>query len=1235
MGGQSGRVAVGHPVDVASGALFNLWLDLHLPGSAALLIERYYSTALLGTPATPGVLGPGWRLGFEMSLRRNLEGFTYTNSHGNELVMEDVSGRFDTTGRLLVPASGLELRKQEDGSLLLIRYSNQPHPFQLVFAPVAKSVRYVLRSLQVHAANRVDLAYDNAGRVVRLHQTRTGRLLRLRHGHRGRLESISLDGEKGPPRVRYEYDPQGRLWRVSDPLGSLACFEYDAAGRMVAETKHTGAVFRFAFDAVGRCIHATGSDHYEERWLEFLPERRITHVRDSHGQVTTYEYNASGQVTSVRTPLGAATSYEFDDMGRLVAHTDANKVRVLREYDAQGRYCAVHFPGGRQVRLQHDDDHRQVALIDPLGEMWRYIYDSEGNQTEIIEPTGLTWRMVYDGHGDLVRVTNPLGHVFGIERDLLGRPARRIDWEGHHWTSEFDSDGRVLEEVDALGHRTSFQRDAAGRVIRMDLPDGRSWQFEHDAAGRVVLYRAPDGNVAKLKVSPCGHLLESTDACGAVTTYTWDSEPGRLLEIRNAKGEVYRREYDADGRPMSQTFFDGRMVRYEWDALGNCTAIHDSSGRRTDYVFDEWSQVLLRRASDGMETKYGYDANHLLTRVETAVTVEFERDVYGNVVAEVQDGLRIVSSYDGMSRRTEMRMPMGDVVRYSWSRNGDCVAIQRGEQTVEFVRDSLGREVRRLLPGGAVVQSRYDALSRLEEQIYDPPGWVERGLDQPPRDGESEALDPMWRRYGYDTFGRLSEMHDSLRGSSWFKHDKSGRLTHVLRPSGVSEAFEYDETGNRTAKALLKAGDTREGLERGVTRHGYEVGDRLVSTRRESASVAYVYDASGQVTQKQVLEDEGPVRTWLYSWSGNGELMKVRRPCGEEWTYRYDGLGRRIAKSGPQGERRFLWDGGVVLQEASADGVVTTWLFEPRSHRAVLQDDGRLHFILSDMVGSASEVVSPGGELEWASAQGAWAEPGAHADAFPLRFPGQWYDAETGWHYNRYRYYDPELGRYVSPDPIGLLGGFNLYSYVPSPVEWIDPLGLSATHPSGGPFTYEGGRNYSNTGRSGHATTGDKQIFTASLDKCLALVTYNGKTQAFVSGVPDGVTSYPAHPRTSESPRADKPFKGPDTVHQHVMDFTSGGINGNWNHAEMHAMNHVINNKDAYQGDVLLHIDRPPCREGVEGLGSCNCQLKTLMSKAKGVGVNVTVTYMDIDDLGNSVKKYYPSGKIVSEETGC
>ncbi|MFE7170776.1 RHS repeat domain-containing protein [Streptomyces sp. NPDC057616] len=219
----------------------------------------------------------------------------------------------------------------------------------------------------------------------------------------------------------------------------------------------------------------------------------------------------------------------------------------------------------------------------------------------------------------------------------------------------------------------------------------------------------------------------------------------------------------------------------------------------------------------------------------------------------------------------------------------------------------------------------------------------------------------------------------------------------------------------------------------------------------------------------------GRQKIWTYEWNPEGRLTRATTPQGGTWRYRYDPLGRRTAKQrlSDEGsvieEIRFSWDGTRVAEQIGPDGSVTTWDYAPDSHRPLAQTDhttprtersargasSRFHAVLTDTVGTPTELISPAGEITWSGRATLWgmsvvtsAAPPQSADC-PLRFPGQYPDAETGLNYNCLRYYAPDAGRYMSPDPLGLEAGPDNYGYVPNPLAFLDPLGLQCTE--GGP----------------------------------------------------------------------------------------------------------------------------------------------------------------------------------------
>lgn len=205
--------------------------------------------------------------------------------------------------------------------------------------------------------------------------------------------------------------------------------------------------------------------------------------------------------------------------------------------------------------------------------------------------------------------------------------------------------------------------------------------------------------------------------------------------------------------------------------------------------------------------------------------------------------------------------------------------------------------------------------------------------------------------------------------------------------------------------------------------------------------------------------------TWRYEYDAEDHLLACTTPDGTTWRYNYDALGRRTAKRrmAPDGETipqtiRFAWDGtNLAEQTESTTGVVTTWEYSDEFPLAQLERhvspegltqpevDARFFAIVTDLVGTPTELVDEHGDIAWHSRTTLWGTTtwNRTASAYtPLRFPGQYADPETGLHYNFFRHYDPDTARFTSPDPLGLDPAPNPVTYPNNPHTWSDPLGL-------------------------------------------------------------------------------------------------------------------------------------------------------------------------------------------------
>ncbi|PMY61225.1 MULTISPECIES: RHS repeat-associated core domain-containing protein, partial [unclassified Pseudomonas] len=211
----------------------------------------------------------------------------------------------------------------------------------------------------------------------------------------------------------------------------------------------------------------------------------------------------------------------------------------------------------------------------------------------------------------------------------------------------------------------------------------------------------------------------------------------------------------------------------------------------------------------------------------------------------------------------------------------------------------------------------------------------------------------------------------------------------------------------------------------------------------------YDYDAFGNLIRER--RGKGQQLVTEYRYDCQHRLISVTQPNGQTASYRYDPFGRRISKTVDDITTEFFWQGDKLIAEHHAERH-RSYLYEPGSFRPLALLDGfgpketkPYHYQL-DHLGTPQELTSPEGEIVWSAhyrAYGQIARLDVDKIDNPLRFQGQYFDQESGLHYNRHRYYNPDLGRYLTPDPVKLAGGINGYQYVPNPTGWVDQLGLS------------------------------------------------------------------------------------------------------------------------------------------------------------------------------------------------
>jgi len=204
----------------------------------------------------------------------------------------------------------------------------------------------------------------------------------------------------------------------------------------------------------------------------------------------------------------------------------------------------------------------------------------------------------------------------------------------------------------------------------------------------------------------------------------------------------------------------------------------------------------------------------------------------------------------------------------------------------------------------------------------------------------------------------------------------------------------------------------------------------------------YEHDADGQLVAK--IAEDG--KRWGYAWDHAGQLCEITRPDGQKVTFAYDALGRRVRKTFAGTTTRYAWDGDDLVHEITEGRETVTWEMEPGTFAPLAKIEGSKRYgVVSDHLGAPRLLVDEAGDVAWKAQLDIYgvARKDVMRTGCPWRWPGQYEDEETGLYYNRFRYYDPEAGRYISQDPIGLVGGLEVYHYPHDPLMGIDPFGLA------------------------------------------------------------------------------------------------------------------------------------------------------------------------------------------------
>jgi RHS repeat-associated protein len=1017
------------PVDLITGRVNYEYTDFELPGPIPIKWTRTWDS----DSSIEGPLGHGVQLSYDrcVQLWPEEECLTVTLADGRQAVFP-----------LLYPGESfyhpqekILLRRKQNGHFILEDYNESLY---LHFNHETRAGAWRLSLIENYSGNRIQLHYtggnlsaitDSAGRQLLLRVDKQQRIIEVLVKHRSLQQTL----------VSYAYNEEGDLIGISDALNQQTVIEYHDH-KMVKKTDRNGQRFYWEYDNKNRCIHTWGDGGILEGFIEY--GKGYNTVTNSLGEITTYyfdennlcvqetdhygnhqytEYTEYFDVYREIDEAGNITGYAYDEKNRLKEKTLPDGSTRQFHYNDHDQLTLFILPDNSSQTFGYDEMRRLRFINYPNGKTITYEYNAEGQLETIIESGNRKAVMTYDEDENLASVQLPDGSVARWKYDALGR---------------------CTQTTNTIGQVRYFEYDRLNRVCNIHLPDGNTLRLTYNAYKEVIQASDRHSQV-QFEYTPMGNVKKRKQHNTEIH-FLYDTEE-RLNAVINEAGRHYTFTYNKRGEIIKETGFDGIQQQFERDNTGKISKVIRAGGRYKHYEYDTNGRIIRTTYHDGTWELFNYDKNgNLHEAINEYSRIVYTRNKVGLIETEDQDGYQVHSQYDKRGDRIYISSNLGAKIQLHRNKQGRVTNLQAKVNDLlwetQMKYNQAGQEIERLIPGGITSAWQYDAAGRPGEHQV-----------------RKNDVIQHWKKYTWDADDRLTNIFDVIsQGNTHFKQDAFSNLVFAQYANNSIVHRSTDATGNvyeTTAK----------------TDRIYNSAGALL----ESEKYTYKYDEEGNLVSKTDKDNHKKTR---YEWYANGMLKKVIRPDGNEITFTYDALNRRISKCFAGIITRWVWDGHVPLhewtykeedkpkpvvnewgnitydkQEPYAKDTAITWIFEGDSFvPAAKIQNGNIFSIIADHLGTPQLMFDAKGNKFWEGVldiYGRLRTLHGNKSSLPFRYQGQYEDAETGLYYNRFRYYAPEDGLYVSQDPVGLSGGMALYGYVRDTNTQVDVFGLTAEHP--------------------------------------------------------------------------------------------------------------------------------------------------------------------------------------------
>ncbi|WDU49223.1 type VI secretion system tip protein VgrG [Taylorella equigenitalis] len=1079
-----------HSIDFSLGEERFYHTDFALPGIKKISWTRMYrsNNYAFDQQSVLSPLGPRWMTPYMQ--------FIYL--HEETPVFVNFEGRLVRCPQQLSINKEIYDRNEElfwsqvDPDTLQIRYKNDN---KLIFKKIGSVFRL---HLCTDAQNNIlKLDYDDESRLSNLENDLYN--LYFRYDDQNRFDEVyyyETDLETGNKvevvLAKYSYDADGNLITATDRYALSNKYKYQSNHLITRYEDKTARGVNLSWEidgSHGRCVHESLDDGSEALYIRYERKELSTYVTDALGQTTKYVFNEDNYLMQIHYCDGTKRINERDKYNNItqVRYQDGTTSKFV--YDAFDNLVEVLQPDNTSIRYDYDLDNNLITLTDPMGYEWHRTYNNLKLVESEIDPLGHVTKYQYNTKGQVIRIQDAKGGNKHILYHPTGEVASFRDCSGKTTKWDYDLLGRVVKMTEPCGTTEVYTYDYYSNICKVERSGTNPVYLEHDAEGRLLKFIDGLDRETRYEYNPAGRIETRIDALNHEVGYRYDVL-GRLSKLINENNDKYLFEYDQLSRLVYERGFDGKEKRYQVNKLTGRLDSVTFVDQTLSFQYDIMGRMTKTSSADEVR-EYDYDLNGRLTLAKNPTSEnQFELDALGNVLREIHSydifDHHVTKlwrfEYDELSNLIKTVRPDGKEVDYLRYGSGHLHGMLLDkERIVDYERDDNHREVKRHWAQDMLQTTAYDAAGRLANQHTQSGKYVKKSI--------------LNRDYQYDGANQLINIKDSRKGELSYRYDPIGRLINAKGPLG-EETFSFDPAHNILSKEHSALSTYHHQTENTLPKNVSKVMGNLL---RHISGSHFDYDQRGNLIKKESAKG---IQT--FDWDGFNQMKSstfrgARAGSRLDTQYRYDVFGRRIGKRVVDVRTKevleqtlYDWDGLTIASEDRIGEQLAVQAqirkdagSETRklsSEVQYLYEDGEfvplvqytntaavgfgsggagsfgggskgvapaIYHYVNDQIGTPQILMNAEQEVVWEVQSKAWGDTIISAPASDdgvinnHRFQGQYFDAESELHYNTFRYYDPEIGRFISLDPIGLLGGLNNYQYAPNPVEWVDPWGLS------------------------------------------------------------------------------------------------------------------------------------------------------------------------------------------------